>query len=325
MKLDDIGFYTLCDERAKNIGVSSPMWRACFVVTSRCNFKCPYCRALDGGDMTLDFFRGVVRDMVFNHGLKNIRFTGGEPTLNESLGDMVDEARCRGIKRIAVSTNGSANLSVYADLVKLGVNDFSISLDSCDPCRGGALTGRFDETLWKKTIENIKALSRMTYVIVGITIGEKNYQRACEIIEFAHDLGVADMKLSTDSKWNKEIPGLDKLRPSLLESHPVLKYRVRSFLGGRNVRGLRPQDCNSCPLVMDDIIICGKHHYPCIVYLREGGRPIGEVEDVATMRSKRCAWGTMIDTHKDPICKPYCMDIFADCNNRIRAFAGGAK
>lgn len=320
--LDNIGFYTLCDERARNISVSSPLWRACFVVTSRCNFKCPYCRSLHGSDMEFEFFRRIVRDMSVNHGLKNIRLTGGEPTLHPRLGDMVREARALKVGRIAISTNGSADLDLYTDLVKLGVGDFSISLDSCDPCVGGALTGRFDEAIWKRTIENIKALSRLTYVIVGITIGEKNCQRACEIIEFAHGLGVADMKLSTDSKWNREIPGLDKLSPAVLESHPILRYRVNSFLGGRNVRGLRPQDCHSCPLVMDDIIICGSHHYPCIVQLREGGQPIGSVRDVAAMRDERREWGLAIDTHKDCVCKPYCMDIFADCNNRIKALAG---
>lgn len=46
MKLEEIGFYTLCDERAKNANETSPMWRCEMILTSACNFKCPYCRPL---------------------------------------------------------------------------------------------------------------------------------------------------------------------------------------------------------------------------------------------------------------------------------------
>ena len=46
MKLEDIGFYTLSDERAQNISINSPLMRCELIVTSRCNFRCPYCRGI---------------------------------------------------------------------------------------------------------------------------------------------------------------------------------------------------------------------------------------------------------------------------------------
>jgi hypothetical protein len=44
MKLEDIGFYTLSDNRALNVSAWSPMIRCELVLTDRCNFRCPYCR-----------------------------------------------------------------------------------------------------------------------------------------------------------------------------------------------------------------------------------------------------------------------------------------
>lgn len=46
MKLEDIGFYTLSDERAKNASESSPLHRCEILITDKCNFKCPYCRGM---------------------------------------------------------------------------------------------------------------------------------------------------------------------------------------------------------------------------------------------------------------------------------------
>jgi len=318
MKLDQIGFYTLNDDRAKNISTSSPLWRSCFLVTSRCNFKCPYCNGLScDKDLDFDVFKSILSDMCNNHNLKNIRFSGGEPTLHPKLLDMVQEARSyKCIDRIAVSTNGSAELSYYKQIILAGVNDFSISCDTCDSVIGKELTGNVDN-VWDKVISNIKELSKLTYVILGITINEKNCQNIKQILKFADSLGVADMKLSTSTHWNKPIPNLETIPEQLLDRHPILKYRVTHFKKGRNVRGLTERDCYKCLLVQDDIIIVGNKHYACIVQAREKSPAIGTVTLVSEMRRERLKWAMNKDTNLDPVCKPFCMDIFIDCNNRI--------
>ena len=45
-KLEEIGFYTLSDERAKNTSSFSPLYRSEIIVTDICNFRCPYCRGV---------------------------------------------------------------------------------------------------------------------------------------------------------------------------------------------------------------------------------------------------------------------------------------
>jgi hypothetical protein len=62
--------------------------------------------------------------------------------------------------------------------------------------------------------------------------------------------------------------------------------------------------------------VLGDDHYPCIIYLREGGRPIGKVGP--NMRQERSAWCDRHDAHKDPICSKNCLDVCVDYNNKVR-------
>jgi len=90
-KLEDIGFYTLEDGRAKNTSISSPLWRCELLLTSRCNFKCPYCRGVKddfSGDLSLGDAKHVV-DLWADGGLRNVRFSGGEPTVWKPLPELI--------------------------------------------------------------------------------------------------------------------------------------------------------------------------------------------------------------------------------------------
>ena len=58
----------------------------------------------------------------------------------------------------------------------------------------------------------------------------------------------------------------------------------------------------------------GNWHFPCTIYMREMGAPIGEVS--GSMRHERILWAEQHDTHKDPICRKYCLDATRDFNNR---------
>ena len=322
MRLDDIGFHTLTDERARNASVSSPLWRLCFLITGRCNFSCPYCNGLRcNDDMGFDFLKSILDDAAQNHDLRNVRFSGGEPTLHPRLLDMVKQARsCKSVDRIAISTNGFADFSLYESLVASGANDFSISCDSCDPQTVAELAGGID--VWTRVSSSLAALSKIASVMAGITVSEKNLHEVKDVVEKLDALGVSDMKLSTSTHFNGAIPGLEKISSEILDRHPVLKYRVTNFLAGRNVRGLRDGDCGKCMLVQDELIIMGDRHYPCIVHAREqAAAAIGNVKTVAEMRKERLAWALGRDSHLDMVCKKFCMDIFIDCNNRIEHFA----
>jgi hypothetical protein len=107
------------------------------------------------------------------------------------------------------------------------------------------------------------------------------------------------------------------LEPEILAAHPILKYRVNNFLAGRDMRGLTAGDSRRCYLVKDDITVAGQWHFPCAIYSREHGVPIGPVGP--RMRAQRQAWFERHDALRDPICHRYCPDFMAAYNNRCEA------
>lgn len=308
MRLQDIGFYTLNDERAKTASVNSPLFRCELILTSRCNFRCPYCRSVGGNDMPMQQASDTV-NMWADDGLKNIRFSGGEPTLYDGINQLVILARNRGVKRIALSTNGSALPDKYKSLLDDGVNDFSISLDACcaedgDKMAGGR-KGAFDTV-----VKNIEWLAKTTYVTVGVVLTETNLKRTEDIINFADALGVSDIRVIPAAQHGTALPRI-KVADSVLKKYPILKYREHNLNIGRGVRGTSEKRCG---LALDDMAVMGDEHFPCIIYMREGGKAIGKVSK--SMRKERESWSMNTDCTKDEICSKNCLDVCVDYNRK---------
>lgn len=318
MKLEEIGFYTLSDARVRQISTTSPLWRCELILTDRCNFRCPYCRGVMKGyrgDMDLSKAQDIV-GLWIEQGLKNVRFSGGEPTLYNGLEELVKSARFGGVEKIAISTNGSASFDQYKGLVELGVNDFSISLDACCSSTGKTMTGGIDK-VWEKVIQNIERLSKLTYVSVGVVLTDTNVGEVVDTIRLADKLGVADIRIITAAQEkNRLILGLSKIEQDILDRHPILRYRVANYLAWKSVRGIDSGDSHSCYLMLDDMAVLSGYHFPCIIYMREGGNPVGEVN--SNMRQDRLDWIKSHDTHKDKICSKNCLDVCVAYNNKAR-------
>jgi molybdenum cofactor biosynthesis enzyme MoaA len=310
MKLEDVGFYTLSDKRAQNISLTSDLQRCELILTNRCNFNCPYCRGIVKnmqGDLTLDRAKHIV-DIWTNNNLHNIRFSGGEPTLWKDLLELVQYTKSKpSIQHIALSTNGNSDTKLYDELLQAGVNDFSISLDACCASTAAMMSGgsaRFD-----KIIYNIKHLAELTYVTVGIVVDEKTQSDLTKVIEFANSLGVADIRFIPSAQWNNRI-AID-VPESIRENNPILNFRLRNIEKGRHIRGLTEHDSCQCWMVLDDMAILNNFHFPCIIYMREQGDPIGTVDEksIEEIRTERRAWMMKTNCHDDAICKKNCLDV----------------
>ncbi len=317
MRLEDIGFYTLSDDRAKQASAASPLWRCELLLTDQCNFKCPYCRGVRGdikGTLSLERAKSVVECWA-SHGLKNIRFSGGEPTMWPNLKELCTYAKILGIERIAVSSNGSAEITTYERLIESGVNDFSISLDACCASFGDKMSGVSGK--WGRVIETIEYLAGRTYVTCGVVLTQDNLPELEKIITFAHNLGVADIRIISAAQFNEL--NFINVPPGILDSHKILKYRLNNLKSKRGVRGITSSDCSKCSLVLDDMAVAGNYHFPCIIYLREGGDPIGTVDNksMEEIREERKLWMERTDTSKCHICKNNCLDVCVDYNNRV--------
>jgi pyruvate-formate lyase-activating enzyme len=324
--LKDIGFYTLSNDRCRNASATSPLQRCELILTSRCNFKCPYCRRVGGNDMLYKDADATVR-LWCEQGLKNIRFSGGEPTLwtggmkhERPLFALAALAKHLGCEHIAVSTNGSAGRETYHELLDAGVNDFSISLDACCASSGDMMAGV--KGVWKTVVENIRYLSNVTYVTVGVVLTDDNVDQVGNIIKFAHHLGVADIRIIPAAQNGDRLSEVAIEEPLLIK-HPILAYRIENLQGGKLVRGLNFTDSDRCGLVVDDMAVMGAEHYPCIIYMREGGLPIGKVGP--NMRAERQVWSETHDTRTDPICSKNCLDVCVEYNNRYEDYHGAGS
>jgi GGDEF domain-containing protein len=267
------------------------------------------------GDLALSDAMRVLDFWSEKKGLKNVRFSGGEPTLYHGLVHLVEYAKTLGVERIAISTNGSADTDLYRKLIEAGVNDMSISLDACCSDFGKKMCGGISGA-WERVIDNIRILSQLTYVNLGMVFTEDTVSELAKTVEFGHSLGVADIRVISAAQYDRTLEGLKNIPQGILDAHPILKYRVNNAIAGRNVRGLRPDDCRRCSLVMDDGVVVGDCHYPCIIYMREGGNPIGKVGP--EMRQERIRWMNEHDIHTDPICLKNCLDVCIDYNNRFQ-------
>ena len=319
MKLEEIGFYTLSNDRCKNASTNSPLWRAEILLTDKCNFKCPYCRGVKPeiqNDLPLNKVIEILT-YLFQENIKNIRFSGGEPTLYKSLHDLIVLCKWNNVERIAISTNGSAPLHYYKELIKCGINDFSISLDACCSSTADIMAGK--QGHYETIINNIKELSKLTYVTVGIVFDEINIFQLNETIQLANNLEVSDIRIIPSAQYNQEAT-LTKLQFDFINKFPILKYRLDNHNSGINIRGLTSIDNKTCPLVLDDIAIAGNYHYPCIIYLREQGNPIGDLSHLSEIREQRQWWYLTHNCYEDKICKNNCLDVCRTYNNKYAEF-----
>ena len=83
------------------------------------------------------------------------------------------------------------------------------------------------------------------------------------------------------------------------------------------MRGLEQWDRDlPCGLVLDDMLVSGDEHWPCVIYFREGGEPIGKVGP--GMRADRERWHCVHRPWDDPICRKQCLDVCVAYNRRHR-------
>jgi len=245
-------------------------------------------------------------------GLRNVRFSGGEPTLYPDIGRLVDYCVEGGVERIAISTNGTASLRLYDDLLARGVNDFSISLDSGCCSIGDKMAGK--NGAWETAVASIRHLTPLTYVTVGMVFTDDNIEECIDAVKFVHGLGVADIRIIPAAQQNRVLTQLCALPQDVLDAHPILHYRILNAQESVPVRGLNREDSHKCWLALDDIATAGGYHFPCVIYLREQGDYIGKMSD--TVRMDRAKWISHHDTHMDKICKANCLDVCRDYNNR---------
>lgn len=100
-------------------------------LTKKCNQRCKSCNSyeLDSSDeMTTGEIKRVIKEVCVLFPIKNIAFTGGEPTLHKDILELAGCAR-KYSSKVSVTTNGyyCSSKERTNDLVDAGINRFSFS------------------------------------------------------------------------------------------------------------------------------------------------------------------------------------------------------
>jgi cyclic pyranopterin phosphate synthase len=113
---------------------------------SACNLNCSYCRpeghAMPALVASADKVCSAI-ELLHWAGIQKVRFTGGEPTLHKDLASVVARVKAMGRDvHTAITTNGVLMETLAPALASAGLDSVNISLDTLDPVRFNAITGR---------------------------------------------------------------------------------------------------------------------------------------------------------------------------------------
>ena len=117
-------------------------------LTDRCNLRCSYCMPAEGLDwlpdesvLTDDEVVRLVRIGVEMLGIREVRFTGGEPLVRRGLVDIVRRTHALGVET-SLTTNALGLARTAGALAEAGLDRVNVSLDSIRPESFLAITRR---------------------------------------------------------------------------------------------------------------------------------------------------------------------------------------
>ncbi len=223
-------------------------------LTDRCNLRCSYCMPAEGlptrpveSIMTIDEIARLVGIAVQRLGVRQVRFTGGEPLLRADLVDIVAAcAALSGRPEISLTTNAIGLAGRARALADAGLDRLNVSLDSLRPEIFAQITRR---PFLPRVLDGIEAATAAGFTdikINAVLLRGVNDGQAGELLEWAlgqgHELRfIEQMPLDADHSWARaEMVTAAEIRERLAERFllqadsaprdgaPAERYTVRS-------------------------------------------------------------------------------------------------
>jgi cyclic pyranopterin phosphate synthase len=186
-------------------------------LTDRCNLRCTYCMPAEGlawlpGEQLLtdDEVVRLVRIAVELLGIREVRFTGGEPLLRPGLNRIIAEtARLRPRPDVSLTTNALGLAQRATALAESGLTRINVSLDTLRADRFRTLARR---DRLAEVIAGLHAAKRagLTPVKVNaVLMRGVNDDEAPDLLRFCLERGfdlrfIEQMPLDADHAWRRE-------------------------------------------------------------------------------------------------------------------------
>lgn len=228
-----------------------------FEITEKCNSNCSFCHQGYGRnnshkELTLALFNERLI-WAENLGIRAVRFTGGEPTLNKDLKKMVEIAFKRGFY-VTVNTNGLIAANFYNNLAPY-VNMYKISLPAASSNEVDSLTG-VDGSFLKK----ISAISQFLEIGADIqiltVIIEQNIGQLEEFLIFADNIPQikwVPLRVESSSHCKRPIS-----RRKIQELAEELNRLMEKYPGKVDRLGLATPFCSVNPVELGAKVFMGR-------------------------------------------------------------------
>lgn len=157
-----------------------------YYVTYRCNSRCQYCnvwqdsRFRERRELELEEAKSLIAQ-CYQIGVRYIDFTGGEPTLNRNLAEMIGYAKSLGIKT-EVTTNGIPHLTGNLQEIAASADKFNLSLDTLNPDKYCRIRG---VDCLDKVLETMEELAPVRPPKIMMVISRENVSELEQMICFA--------------------------------------------------------------------------------------------------------------------------------------------
>jgi cyclic pyranopterin phosphate synthase len=185
-------------------------------LTDRCNLRCTYCMPAEGlewlpnGDLLTgaELIR-LIRVAVDRLGVRELRFTGGEPLLRKDLPQILAAAaELRPRPRMSLTTNAVSLARKARQLTLVGLDRINVSLDTLRPDRFAAITRRDRledvlEGLAAAHDAGLRPVKVNTVLMRGV-----NEDEAPDLLQFCLDHGyqlrfIEQMPLDAQHEWDR--------------------------------------------------------------------------------------------------------------------------
>jgi cyclic pyranopterin phosphate synthase len=186
-------------------------------LTDRCNLRCSYCMPAEGLDwlpgeevLTDDEVVRLIRVGVEHLGIREVRFTGGEPLVRRGVVDIVRQVHAidPGVE-MSMTTNALGLTRVADALAEAGLHRVNVSLDSVRP-------GTFHEITRRDRLGDVidglaaaHAAGLGPVKVNAVLLRGVNDDQAAELLRWCLDRGyelrfIEQMPLDAQHGWTRE-------------------------------------------------------------------------------------------------------------------------
>jgi GTP 3',8-cyclase len=185
-------------------------------LTDRCNLRCAYCMPPEGLDwlpapevLTGDEIARLIRIGVETLGIREVRFTGGEPLLRRDLVSIIEATAALSPRPdIALTTNGIGLERRAAELRAAGVDRINVSLDTLRPEVFRKLTRRDRLTDVLSGLAAAAAVGFTPVKVNAVLMRDVNDEEAPGLLRYCAERGyelrfIEQMPLDAQHGWKR--------------------------------------------------------------------------------------------------------------------------